>query len=449
MFSHAEIEKLKSDLSGQATALAEYRQATVATQVNLSSDMAVALGTPTRRLTPFLATVVDAIAGKLEVNDDELKLAKAGDTKTIKRWLGDDRWSLVERELYSAVVRDGKAFILTTWGADGPTFTVREAYNGVCGAHVVNEHSFPAYAFNTWQVGDAAYFDAYYPDRIEKYVKLGDKKEWTERRDTPDEEWPIAWVAEDGTPLGIAITEFSIDNSDIADALQLGRDLNEALLDLLATSRTQGWPQKYLVGQKNAGALLNDLGQPVVSGLTGQPIRRAVQTAPGSIMLLNEGSELGQLEPAKADPGVLDKLLEFLSFVTTVPSHYFDGQWPSGIALVQAESRLNHKVEDHQGRLTSAVVAILRLAIRLSNHFAGTTYDPNQPITIPWHAPQIETEDLKREREQFQQEGLTNLVNAGLMSKEIAVRTLHPDWTEQQILDELVRLNIVQQSISE
>lgn len=449
MFSHAQIEKLKSDLSGQATALAEYRQATVSVQISLASDMAAALGTPTRRLTPFLATVVDAIAGKLEVNDDELKLAKAGDTKTIKRWLGDDRWSLVERELYQCVVRDGKAFVLTTWGADGPTFTVREAFNGVCGAHVVYEHGLPAYAFNTWQIGEASYFDVYYPDRIEKYIKAGDKKEWTQRRDTPNEEWPVPWVDADGNPLGIAITEFSIDNSDIADALQLGRDLNEALLDLLATSRTQGWPQKYLVGQKNAGVLLNDLGQPVVSGLTGQPIRRAVQTAPGSIMLLNEGSELGQLEPAKADLGVLDKLLEFLSFVTTVPSHYFTGQWPSGVALIQAESRLNHKVEDHQGRLTSAVVTTLRSAIRLSNYFAGTSYDPNQPITIPWHSPEIETEDLKREREQFQQEGLTNLVNAGLMSKEIAVRTLHPDWTEQQITDELVRLNIVQQSIPE
>lgn len=214
---------------------------------------------------------------------------------------------------------------------------------------------------------------------------------------------------------------------------------------MLATSRTQGWPQKYLVGQRNAGVLLNDLGQPVVSGLTGQPIRRAVQAAPGSIMLLNEGSELGQLDAAKTDPTTLDKLLELLSFVSTVPSHYFNGEWPSGVALIQSESRLNHKVEAHQARLSSAIVAILRLAIRLSNHFGGTRLDPEQPIIVPWHAPEIETEDLKREREKAQQERLSALVSSGLMSREIAVRELHPDWDEAEIDAELARLGLVQQ----
>lgn len=443
-FTHKEIEATLTSLSGQAATLAEYRQATVAYQVNLSAEMASALGTPTRRLTPFLSTVIDVIANKLEIDNELLKAGRVKVGKEIQRWLGDNEWALIERELYQCVVRDGKAFILTTWTDDKPTFTTRDAYNGVSGAHVAELDGEPVYAFNAWSVEGAHYFDVYFPERIEKYIKSSDRDEWQPRTDTPDESWPISWTDDTGQPLGIAITAFVIDSSDIADAIQIARDMNETLLDMLASSRTQGWPQRWLKGQRNAGVLTNDLGQPVISGVTGHPIRRAVHAAPGSIMLLSDGSELDQLDPSKADPTVLDKLLELLSFVTTVPSHYFNGEWPSGVALIQAESRLNHKVEGHQGRLTSAIVTVLRLAMRLSNYFGNTDFDPEQPIIIPWHSPEIETEDLKQARQQFQTEYVTKLVGAGLMSKEIALHDLHPDWEEAQILEELARLNMAQ-----
>lgn len=443
-FSHKDIEATLTSLSGQAAALAEHRQATVAFQVTLSADMAAALGTPTRRLTPFLATVVDVVANKLEIDDEQLKAGKVKVGKEIQRWLGDNEWALIERELYQCVVRDGKAFVLTTWQDDQPKFTVREAFNDVSGAHVVEDDGKPTYAFNAWSADGAAYFDAYFPERIEKYVKPSDKDTWQPRIDEPGEAWPLPWTDDAGQPLGIAITEFAIDNSDIADAIQIARDMNETLLDMLASSRTQGWPQRWLKGQRNPGILTNDLGQPIISSLTGQPIRRAVQAAPGSILLLNDGSELGQLDPSKADTTTLDKLLELLSFVTTVPSHYFNGEWPSGVALIQAESRLNHKVEGHQGRLTSAIVTMLRLAMRLSNHFAGTSFDPEQPIIIPWHSPEIETEDLKQARQQFQSEYVAKLVGAGLMSRDVALRELHPDWDDAQIQTELARLGATQ-----
>ena len=402
--------------------------------------MAVSLGTPSRRLVPVLSSVVDAIVAKLEIDEERLAANKVKDAKTFRAWLGDGHWSLVEKELYRAVVRDGSAYVLTMWADGVPVFTVREMFNGVCGARVVCEDGVPAYAFNAWSADDGvAYADFYYPDRVEKYRKSDDKKHWIPRTDAPDEAWPIAWVAEDGTPLGIAIVEFSIGESDIASSLQIARDINEALLDLLATSRTQGWPQRFLKGGRTADVLTNAFGQAVVNG-SGNPIRRTVQASPGSIMLLSETSELGQLNPAASDSTVLDKLLELLSLVTTVPTHYFIGQWPSGVALIQAESRLNHKVEQHQAKISAAVVTMLRLAMRLANHFAGATYDPTQPITIPWHSPEIETDDLRREREAFKVDRVSKLVESGLMSRELAVRELHPNFDEMQIQAELARL---------
>lgn len=170
---HKEIENLLASVSAQASVLIENRQATIPLQVNLSAEMAAALGTPARRLTPFLATVVDVIASKLEVDDAKLKAGKIKVSKEIQQWLGDNHWSLIERELYFAVVRDGRAFILVSWGETGPQFTVREAHNGVCGAHVVEEDGEPVFAFNTWEVNGVSYFDLYHPDRIEKYIKAG------------------------------------------------------------------------------------------------------------------------------------------------------------------------------------------------------------------------------------------------------------------------------------
>jgi hypothetical protein len=261
LLTHKQIETFFSDLSGQASALAELRQATTPYQVNLSADMAAALGMPQRRLTPFLATVVSVIANKLEIDDETLKLRLSGDTKRIQSWLGDNEWSILERELFAAVVRDSKAFILTSWKAEGPKYAIVHAHNGICGAHVVCEEGEPVYGWNTWSKDGTQYLDVYRPHQVEKYIKpAGDKKEWAPRQDEPDEAWPVAWVDSDGQPLGIALTEFSIKTSDIVDALQIGRDMNETLLDMLASSRTQGWPQRWLRGQKNPHVLQNDLG---------------------------------------------------------------------------------------------------------------------------------------------------------------------------------------------
>lgn len=445
MFTHKEIESIFSDLSDQASVLAEFQQATTPYQVQLSSEMAAALGTPYRRLVPVLATVVDVISAKLEIDDDELKLAKVADTKAIKKWLSDAKWSQIERELYAKVVRDGKAYILVTWQNDAPKFTIREAYNGLCGAHVVCEGGQPYFGWNTWSADGASYFDVFYSSQIEKYIKpAGDGQQWQQRQDIPDEEWPLPWVDENGQPLGIALIEFCIGGSDVEDAVQIGRDLNETLLDMLATSRTQGWPQRWIKGMRNPGVLTNDLGQPVISSVTRQPIRQVVSYAPGSILQLGENADMGQLSGATPDPTLFDKLLELLSLVTTVSSHYLTGQWPSGIALIQAESRLNHKVEGHQGRLSTAVDAVLRLAMRLSNHFGGTSFNAEQPIVIPWCAPQVETEDLRQERAKFQMDTIATLVTNGLMSKEVAIRELHPEWSEEEIQAELVRLGVAQ-----
>jgi hypothetical protein len=157
-------------------------------------------------------------------------------------------------------------------------------------------------------------------------------------------------------------------------------------------------------------------------------------------MLLDQETEIGQLDGSSPNSAAIDKLLELLSWLTTVPTHYFTGQWPSGVALLNSEMRLNHKVEGHQGRLTSAVVEVVRLCLRLSNAFAGTAYSDSQRITVRWAPPQIETEDLRQERETATVERVTKLVEAQLMSIDEALKELHPDWPQERIDEERERL---------
>lgn len=440
MLSNADINALLAQATHDAQLLLELRQATVPLQVPLSPDMATALGSSARRLTPFLGTVCDVIASKLEIDDQAVKLRLARDTNTVRGWLGDDAFSVAERELWFALVRDACAYLRTSWDDDTgrPCYTPIEQYLSGCGAFLTAEGT----GVHAWQSPDGACLDVYYDDRIETYIRGREEKdEWTPRRDAPTADWPLDWTDNDGLPLGCALTKFAIDESDLAAALQVGRDMNEALLDMLAASRTQGWPQRYISGQGKAADLLtNPLGQPFVTS-GGRPMKRVINLVPGSIMQLADGATLGQLAATEADATLLDKLLVVLGFLTTVPTHYFSGQWPSGIALIQSESRLNHKIEEHQARLSSPVVAVVRLTIRLANTFGeAAAIDPEQAIEIPWYAPQIETEDLLRDRERHQQDSVTQLVKARLMSTEIALRTLHPDWKEEQIQEEIARL---------
>lgn len=438
MMDHPQIAALLADAAADAAQLAEYRRATAPVRVPLSPDMAAALGAPNgeRRLIPVLDTVVEAIVAKLFVR--QIDAEKVKDTRVLGGWFGDRAWALAERELYRAAVRDGRAYLLVRWSDDGPLFDVRGAYDGGSGAGAVRAHGELTGTFNTWAEGETSYLDCYYPDRIEKYARKAEGQ-WQPRQDAPDEAWPIAWVDVDGQPLGMALVEYTIGGSAIERALQVARDLNEAVLDMVATSRLQGWPQRYLRGKRNVSVLTTPEGQPVLAA-NGRPIPRRVELTPGSVMLLDQESEIGQLAGAAPNVAAIDQLLALLSWLTTVPTHYFTGDWPSGVALLNSELRLNHQVEQLQGRLSAAVAATARLALALANTFAGTAYRASQRLAVTWYPPQIESVEVVQARQQATADIVAKLFAAKLMSLDEALTALHPDWPPERRDAELARL---------
>lgn len=434
MLDSSSIDKLLEDAKRPGLAVKELRTATQGTPVTLTPSMAAVLGTQARRTVPVLSVVVAAISDKLFVKT--VRAATATATKQLQKWLAANQWGQLERKLYRAVVRDGYAALLVTWDAyrQQPLLTLREAYDGTEGVLIAG-----GVPINIWRLSEGrepvVHADFYDTSRIEKYVRRSGK--WEPRRDLPDEVWPLDWTDRSGEPLGRALILFGDGASAVAGALQAQNDLYEALLDMTAISRTQGWPQRFISGDEQGEFLTNANGQPMRT-LSGAPIRRELKLEPGSVQYLRgQNAKVSQLDAARIDRTAVDVQLELITLITGVPSYYFRGNWPSGVALVQAETRLNSQVGAYQGVCTPSLEATLQLMLRLGATFGGVVLDATQPIAVEWYPPQIETEDLVREREK----ATIALYTAGLLSRETALERLHPDWTVEQRAEELERLN--------
>lgn len=422
--SHDSVVELLETLPANS-----YRKYLSNTPTKLTDEMASALGSTKRQPIRILQAVVEAITNKLFI-----QTIASNDTSVdtvVHQWLSQNSWDTLEGQIWEAVVRDGTTYVLVGFD-EGPVLYQLDAFDGKTGAGLT-----PDFGFNTWYEDEFRYLDLYYPDRIENYFYNGDSwvslgaLDWTD--DSGSLEVP-------GNPIGIPLIPFSIGGSDLANgAVQLQSDIDEALLDLLSISRTQGFPLRSLKGARSLEYVTNSYGQPLYNTM-GMPIKRTIKIVPGAIMPLGENEELMQLNAAAPDSTVLDKLLHLLTTITTVPMHYFSGDWPSGVALIQAEQRLNTLVEKHQAFLTGNFITLLRFMLHLNNIFGVAQYSEEAQLDIEWYPPQIETEDLRLDKLTQTSQAIMTLKGAGVISLEQSIRMLHEDWDEQQIQEEITRI---------
>lgn len=437
MLSQEQIKSIIESLPHES-----YRHYTTTTQMYLTTEMANALSSSGKRKPiRILNTVVAAIADKLETETititDDVSV-----NDIVNQWLSTNKWDSTQKKIWKSVVRDGKTFVLVSIENNIPRINHIDTFDGRSGATIIyadTNNNIPLYGINLYYESGYTLLDVYYDNRIEKYKYVDDV--WQKRIDVSGESWPIDWTDTDGKALGIALVEFSIGESDLANgAVQLQVDINNALLDLIAISRNQGWPQRSIKNATNrTGTLKTATGDNLYSS-RGLPINRTINLIPGSVMLLLENEELQQLNAATPDATVIQELYHALYIATTVPMHYFTGTWPSGVSLITAENKLNHKVENHQTELTPAIEQIIRLMIQLSNTFANTKYNTVYTVTTAWYSPEILTEDLKLEKQQSLAQVVTLLKGAGVLSVEQAVRMLHTTWNDTEIATEVSRI---------
>lgn len=416
-----------------------YKSAVVKKPMALTEHMSDALGQKKRQLLRYVKIAIQTIANKLEIKE-----FTANNIEEIQQWLSANGFQNLQKDLYKSVSRDGCAFILVAFKDNVPALTQVDSYDGYCGAYAYEDE----YTVNIWYADKQKNLDIYYPERIEKYFFDTNDNLWKQRIDVPGESWPIDWTQPNGEPIGIALIKFDINESDIVESVQLQHDLNEAFVDLLAVSRTQGFPQRVLKNASQETFLLNQYGQPIIRG-DNYPIPRKIELTPASILMLQgKDSNLEQLPSAAADTTVLDKVEQLISEFTSVPMHYFKGDWPSGVALQNAEMRLDSKIESHQALLSPSFVKMTRLMILLSNTFSTTSFDVEQDIEIQWYEPQIYTADLVMEQEKNRVANVAVLKLNGLISVETAIRYLYPEWDDLQVKAEVDRIQNEQTQVA-
>lgn len=410
-----------------------YKSNTTTRDVTLVGEIAAVLGYRQRRLIRVLQTAVDTIANKLFIEK-----ISAGDTTTdtyIDNLLKTNRFDNLQRDIFKAVVRDGETYVLVRYKNDRPSFSLIDAYDGSTGAayvYSIEDSEEVEYAINVWFSNGQRRVDIYFSDKVEHYKQDRDG-DWDLFKTTD-------WTDNDNQPLGIALIKFDINSSDIADAIQIQRDINEAIIDNIAISRSMGFPYRYTSGKVDPTLIQNLYGSPVLDP-TGTPIRRRENVSPGAIAHYNEGTEVQQLDSAEPNTTLIDKLLHLLSLVTTVPIHVFQGgDFPSGIALIQSETRINAKVESHIGLLTPSFEALTVAAMRLSNTFGNTRFSLDVEVTVEWASPEVYTMDMQLEMRKSEIANVVALRNAGLISIEEAVRMIHKDWDDTQIANEVARI---------
>ena len=444
---HNELEALYKDAVSYGVRYKTLRCATEPTTVTLRTQIADLLGYRERSLVRVLPVVIEAICNKLYIQS-----ITAQDT-ILNDWLTANDWDRLQREIYDTVSRDGYAYALINWIDTNPVFTVLHAFDGTSGvwAKVDKLSKAITFAANIWKYNDTWYMDVYYSDRVEKYHKQKDL--WKARIDTDDisedgiEVWPISLLDNQGLPLGVPIIAFGCGDSDVEDAVQTQHDINEAIIDMLAVSRNQGWPQRYIKTDDATPDVVKNPFGGVATDQFGLPLKNAkFKAEPGSILKIN--GEIGQLDSIPVDTNTIDKLLEVISLITSVPHYYFRGNFPSGIALIQAETRLNAKVEDRQEELSTAIILLLRYALKLSNVYESTAYNTEQDIVIVWYPPQVETEDLRIDKQKNTYSLATTAYTLGIMSLEQAVRSIHPDWEEKDIQLEVAKIQTEKQLLS-
>lgn len=441
MFDTNQIDKLYATLPAKS-----FRYAVSPTDIRLSENTQALLGESTRKLIRVLTKIIQAYVSKLEIK--QILAVDAAILNAILEWRNQNKDDRFDKNLFRAVVRDGETYVLVSWDNNGfPRYSLREAFDGHVGAGYVynQETSEPEYGVNFWAVGKNLHLDVFFPDRIEKYIRYKDNKFWEQRRDAPDEEWPIPWV--DGAPLGIALVRFGTGVSELGDAVQIQRDINGTIIDLLAVSRNLAWPQRYIQGTVDLNTSTNAFGNTIVDPITGRPFPRSQKgNEPGSLLNITDpDAKVGEFSAASIDPTAFDTLLRLLSFVTDVPLFRITGNdWPSGVALLQAESNLNTRIENHQAELTTGYVDLYRLSMRLSNLFGTTSFDAEADIDIQWFPPQVETEDLRLDILTKTAQALTQFNTAGALSVDTMVRTamrlVNPMATEEEIQAEIARV---------
>jgi len=287
-----------------------------------------------------------------------------------------------------------------------PRIVFEPAYDGSEGTEVRYESEArhqPAYGLKYWRIGadrpgDAGYrrrLNVYYPDHVEKYVsdqrdKGGDWQPYDEEQGIAvagdDIQWP-EWVGKDGSPLGIPVVHFrnrdqgwNYGQSELKSVVPLQNALNKALIDLLAAADTSAFQILYMLGDDPSDIELT-------------PGAFVYSSKPDVKVGAIPGASLGQLVDLK------DAVAMDIARVSRTPLSFFQisRQRAAEGTLKQEEAGLVARAQRAQVGYGNAWEDAMRLCIRLSNAYGGTSFPEDVQISTQWAEAETRNETAHME----------------------------------------------------
>lgn len=365
--------------------------------------------------------VVDSLAEKLSVSSFKTE----SDPDLLRQWWNLNRMDATQMVVHLAAIRDGDGYLLVEWDniTGWPLFTHENAYDGTTGVHVVysdERRSEPKVAVKRWTITSGVNIttrrlNLYYADRIEKYTATGSGA-WQEHHEE-GQPWPIPWAGKDGSPLGIPIVHFrnknqgySYGESELEDVTPLCDALNKSVVDLLGAADTTGF-------------------QMITA--TGVPSDATFIVAPGVMLRSSDpATQFGTVPPADLSGliAVIDSFAAYIAKITRTPLSYFQltGQVAAAGTLKEQRAGLIAKARKCQTVFGNAWEDAMYLARRLYNTFGAGGLDEQAEISCEW------CDDEKPEPRELAEE-VELLTRAQAASTRQKVKTLHPDWSDDDI----------------
>jgi hypothetical protein len=300
----------------------------------------------------FARLPVDARSERIQLAAVTAK-PDGANTKLEEIWKRN-KMNLTGRQIQRRALELGDALVMV-WPDDEDESQVNICFNSPRSVRVFYDPEWPlkkSYAIKQWAIDDKTVrADLYYPDRIEKYLRVGKGKSaaWTRFTDEDGDDWPYV------NPFGeIPFFHFRTDDpygAPVHKGFYGPQDaIHKLIISHMAGVDYQAFPQRYALvhpdsdtsepsaADEDEFAFANDTGatSPDSEG------RSQFTADPGSVWFMQGISGVGQFQTA--DPATFtDPMLTYLRFgaqITNTPIHRIDptGDQPSGESLRTSEA---------------------------------------------------------------------------------------------------------------
>lgn len=416
---HAALERRRKETGPDPKGLAEFRR--------------YARGRHRNTLDPALRLIINQVTGHLFADNvcrrilttlrDRLALARYavdGQGATYDALIAFLRelWTLnhvpaLAGRVHFATLRDGDHAVTLgyrkTSSRPGGRVVIRRDlwWDGKTGVWVgYDEDGEPELAVREWEqrVGDTTTRrrTVYYADRIERFYVVGGT--WRPYRLASDPEGTdgvVPWTRdgrEGGEPLGLPVVHFANlaipqdpDGEETKEQpdpnygaseldggmLGLQDEVNDVQRDLTAAARFTAYQTLAVTGYSGR------------SDANGNPVK--VEVVPGTI--LTEPNKEARITAIAAGDltqliSALNRKVETMSEMAQVPIHYIRGDWPSGEALLRAETPLVNKVVELGRQLAPKWGSVGHKAVVLANAFGNAGLDEAAVLQAVFAAPE-------------------------------------------------------------